>query len=551
MQVSFRNLVLMLLAFGCYSGSVFSNQKSEKLHICFFSLNTLTEIDELEKIINRMNRGLRTPSQVTVQEYQAKSSYPAKSFEKMIKKNVTCDGLVISGHHTGSYGGKRSWGSLKVGFIEKLSCNPKYQDWFLRVKSLWLQGCRTLGTREALTAAFHANRVSPHRQADGLEDQTIADLHTNFSDAFDQDDPLSSRYSRSFPSASIFGWTKSAPGREAGSSLSIPYHLTHIANLNGKTSQINELTKKSNFPFNPHKKNYSKSEAKSLWQAFWSLLGDKTRPTQEIIKEAWIRHGGGATQAFAFDNPDLNAYVSLVETQDEFLKGAKSLNCELYSEDLPRILRATETILKEKSLIRYSMNTILALLKVSPRDTSWQIRVRKELSKKLVSSSSLKDFLIKKIGNRSISMLRKLDYYSLYWRVYSRSKDLEKTIYEYSKTVLATDSRGKTDSVDFKSAYVETLFESQALPYAVNMELAYMTKKDSSPRVRAKLSEALRFVAPKLELLRLLRSLSTDRSDEVRIAAAQAAKILGGKALSVLRKLQKDKSPKVRESAGW
>ena len=152
----------------------------------------------------------------------------------MVESGVVCDGLVISGHHTGSFGGKRAKGSLSIDLMEELSCNPKYKALFNNVKGLWLQGCRTLGVSKIETtdtADFHTQRVGAVLDEDHLT-QSFSDLNIEFSATLDQDNPLSSRYLRVFPRATTFGWTKTAPGSKSRSQYSVPFHIAHMARLN-------------------------------------------------------------------------------------------------------------------------------------------------------------------------------------------------------------------------------------------------------------------------------------------------------------------------------
>ena len=180
--------------------------------------------------------------EIIVNEYQTEGSDPKQSFRKMLQSGARCEGLVVSGHHTGAFGGKRANGSLGIEFLEEMSCDPRYRDFFAGVKALWLQGCRTLGQKirpvdhahetpyNCTSADCHRERVGALLDEDHLT-QSFADLEMEFSATLDQDNPLSSRYLRAFPQSTIFGWTKTSPGERSGSQLSLPYHIAHIARL--------------------------------------------------------------------------------------------------------------------------------------------------------------------------------------------------------------------------------------------------------------------------------------------------------------------------------
>ena len=51
--------------------------------------------------------------------------------------------LLYPGHHAGDFAEKGK-GVLRLNFIEKLSCNPKYEKWFGNIKALYLHGCNTV-----------------------------------------------------------------------------------------------------------------------------------------------------------------------------------------------------------------------------------------------------------------------------------------------------------------------------------------------------------------------------------------------------------------------
>jgi hypothetical protein len=147
--------------------------------------------------------------------------------------------LVISRHHSESFGGKRTDGALALEQLENLSGDPKTKKWSHGVNALWLQGCRTLrvgkiqsdnADTDMFSADFHTNRVGAEREQDNLE-KSFQALNAEFSATLDQDNPLSSWYLRLFPLAKVFGWTQTAPGEKARAELSIPDHMAHIASL--------------------------------------------------------------------------------------------------------------------------------------------------------------------------------------------------------------------------------------------------------------------------------------------------------------------------------
>ena len=169
----------------------------------------------MENLVYKLNSS--SEETIQIQEFLTENGDPEEDFKKMVETKVQCDGLVISGHHTGSFGGKRAQGSLSLNFLEELSCEPETQEFFSHIKALWLQGCRTMGvgTIEAYEDPdYHTERVGAVLTEDHLE-QSFFDLNIEFSATLDQDNPLSSRYLRIFPRATAFGWTKTAPGEKS------------------------------------------------------------------------------------------------------------------------------------------------------------------------------------------------------------------------------------------------------------------------------------------------------------------------------------------------
>src|SRR3989338_8774141 len=98
--------------------------------LCYFSLNNEKEFQEAINFTERLNKV--SPRKIEVIEYlDPKAEIDTETaFRNMVESGVECDGLVISGHHTGAWGGKRAQGSLSIDFLENLACEEKHQAWF-------------------------------------------------------------------------------------------------------------------------------------------------------------------------------------------------------------------------------------------------------------------------------------------------------------------------------------------------------------------------------------------------------------------------------------
>src|SRR4051812_40223348 len=84
-------------------------------NICYFSLNKPDEQTIAKGFMDKLNA--ISSVKITVKEFQPDkatftkeeldkgAAVPNAAFKKMVESGTKCDGIVISGHHTGSYGG--------------------------------------------------------------------------------------------------------------------------------------------------------------------------------------------------------------------------------------------------------------------------------------------------------------------------------------------------------------------------------------------------------------------------------------------------------------
>ena len=421
---------------------------SEPFHICYFSLNNEKEFVEMQKFTNKINQ--HTLELVSVQEYLTEGELPEESFKKMVESGVRCDGLIISGHHTSTFKGKRSSGSLSIDFLETLSCDPKYSKWFTRVNALWLQGCRTLGTGEIIveesSANYHTMQVEEILEEDYLE-QSIAQLNIEFSATLDQDNPLSSRYLRIFPGATVFGWTKVAPGEKAGSQYSIPFHIAHISKL---------ISHQDAFP--------SDSPIQGAWtkestlQYLNSIIGvlDGSTQCQDLAVEAWKEHGKvqNQTTEYGFYNPALNAYKPLTETDGTILKTAHVYDCLFKNSQGQQFLKVLDEILKEPILIRYTYNSLLERLKTLKAEDP---NLYTQTINKLRSNVVIQDFLSKKLDDKNLGLLRKIDYFVFYEEIFGPTQKIIPTILKKVSQAFYNISSETPDGLDYKRTLLASL----------------------------------------------------------------------------------------------
>lgn len=413
---------------------------NEEAQICYFSLNNEKEFKVMENVVNRINQF--SQSKIKIHEYQLNLSNPEESFIHMAKE-AKCDGLVISGHHTGSFGGKRADGSLSVDFLEKLSCKPEFKDFFANIKALWLQGCRTMGVSkdatiepEELSADFHTIRVGEELDQDDLQ-QSILDLNIEFSATLDLNNPLSSRYLRVFPRASVFGWTATAPGINAKSEYSIPFHMAHISRLSGgpfiNPTEIKDpetATKFASIILNVLTSNHStKTESCSI--------------SPELMKKAWHDHGRkdytGTDLTFA--NSDLIAELPLILNKDESLKMAREIECIIsLGVDVKELTQIIKKVLDDPIVLGYSINRISELLKRYKENDLTSYSIISDLLKK---SDKFQYFLMEKISSDRTGILNKIDYLALIKEIYTdlNTTSIEKKLNDsFVQLVLKSDS---------------------------------------------------------------------------------------------------------------
>ena len=379
------------------------------LKICYISMNNEKEFQLTQSFVEKIQR-LAGKNLVTVEEFLEKGSNPEKTLEAMIEKKQICDGLVISGHHTGSFGGGRASGHLSVDFMERVSCEKNKSKWFEAVNSLWLQGCRTLGApgevgeQNINMAEFHANRVNAVRQEDGL-DQNQQQLAQEFSELLDTQTPYATRFMKSFPQARLYGWTKTAPGNHAGSERSLPFHIHNMAILSGDASTKTKIQD----PFDP---NMTSEQAEIYLNALIKLLQPpKAGSDIEASLKAWDAHGKPNRKLglVGFDNDDLASMPPLFGNGDPTLPKSRVLECNLRTGKTER-----ETVFNIDQILadpRYIALTFYTLKDVINRSGEGSSTYRTSIINQMNHNANLLNFLQEKLGSLHSSLVRKLEYY--------------------------------------------------------------------------------------------------------------------------------------------
>lgn len=480
-----------------------------QFNICYFSLNKEDEFEITKDFMNKLN--VSSGVQINVLEFlpdkstvkkkgnESDGNYgPNAFFKKMVESGTKCDGLVISGHHTYSYGGKRAFEkqNLEMEFMEKLSCDPKYAEFFRSINAVWLQGCRTLGVGTivagqedniAYNPEYHTGRVGTALIEDNLG-QDFAQLNTEFTNTLDQDNPLSSRYLRLFPAAKLFGWTKTAPGEKANSQYSMLYHIAHMSRA---MSSQNEFPKES--PLSPVLSADSVARYADSVLLALAQFSEKAKRCEEIATTAWTSHGSKrpGNDRYSYDNADLAALTSLNSAGNEALKTMKLIECRLKAAgqtgDLTLLHNVLDSLIARPDLIPYATNSIVDLRnqlldarlnrnedyaqnnRKSPEQRKTDAALAENLLDKMKTHPTIVGFLESKVKSKQLGLLRKIDFYRFYnlltgKKIPEVEADIEaKMLEEFRKPLPRTSQSERRLAMGFRRLLMESGFKNKVL----------------------------------------------------------------------------------------
>ena len=385
----------------------------EGINICCFTLNTNQECSHLKKLADNINK--KTNSKINVSEFMPNGFNPEIAFKAMIDNMINkkdsnknyCEGLIISGHHAGFWDGDKASEKLSLKFLEDLSCDPRYSDWFDNVKALWLQGCRTyrVGQDEKedyISANIH--RLTPERLIDNIE-ASISEIEQGFSFILDRENPLSLKYLRFFNNATVWGWEESAPGEKSGSWQSILHHIANMIKSRYKTPDITEKLKTN---ITSNKLTPIQLEACS------NILDGLMYGKQEIIcpeesTKAWKEHWQGAYGLLPLLLNSQN-----VHPEAQSLLNAKKNNCTLFRSNNPEeLINTVEDILKDSKSLGFGFNSIIEMLSRLENDSeNFAPNPHLSIMSKLRNNKNVQDFLWKKLTSKK-GFLSKIEYYGI------------------------------------------------------------------------------------------------------------------------------------------
>lgn len=447
----------LLLASRAFAGA----GAEEPVRICYFSLNNEKEFVEMQKFTARLNK--HSSQRIEVVEFvdESKKMNAEELFTEMCSSGVRCDGLVLSGHHTGSWSGDRASGSLSLEHIEKMACDPRCSNWFTNINALWLQGCETLKDEVVETADARGRRVGAHRRRHSSGDiQDLAQLQREYSATLDKDNPLSSRYMRVAPKATIFGWTAIAPGEKWHSEYSIPYHIAHT---------IKRLRKQRRAT-NPVKGDINDREALRYTEVMLAILTapEGEKGCEEAAIKGWYSHGHAARGEPGFIQPEIAAYGALHSSSNQALLDAKLNQCLFMDPSrADEILVAVDKVLEDEAAIGYNFNGIWGLVQNLRKDLKkpGHLELYTSLMEKL-KHPKIKTFMQDNLNDKATATLVKIDYYAFYRDVSETADpDVEsKLLAKAEKELLHKPKADEAlDTLYFKKSVLDSLIKNGLL----------------------------------------------------------------------------------------
>lgn len=354
--------------------SLFPDGKLEgaTARLCYFSFNNAREYSTTKRLVAHLNA--HSPIQIEVVEFVQDDANIKKSLLAAMRSGTMCDGIVLSGHHRGKFWGDRSSGSMKAGFLEEQSCRVGNAAWFAHVKALWLEGCNT-GRQNLLNPEIdpedkiHGSPLNYIRAR--LDFSDMEDSLDDIADAMDEnlnEENLAKEYMRIFPYATVMGWTDKSPGEKAGSHYSFPYFLAQIVRI---------VDEDPRFLQNPMRGKLTPDSARRYSEALYSVLtrdpyeNRDGRPdllaSEDTFIKAWRDHSN-VKYPYAFDNPSIAGYRSLVNNDNELLRQSTAMRCVLDQEndEAESVGGTISYLVRNETLTPIASQLLLAVAQAAP-----------------------------------------------------------------------------------------------------------------------------------------------------------------------------------------
>ena len=434
----------------------------EKPRFCFFSFNGEDEskglcrrLWELETnadadISNKNCETLpvRYRDKIEIKEYYAdtlsaepSSEKTAPSVEDQFREmtNEQCSALMISGLHAGYFTGKKtdpenrspSHSALTLDFLEKFSCHndENCKAWFNGIKMLHLHGAQTWGVDSSSVQTKNTDQRMKELREDFSEDEwnssRLAYLNREYANTVDKGNPLSHRYLRIFPNASVLAWSDKSVTIENDSLDTL---LAHFQNLS-KAYNVNQRAGED-------------VKLPAGFNAFLNFLNPDTKFRHEDVCEAWER----VDDRYEDESVETKAgFITDAETNDKarelgcaFSNAVDSGNTEdirtalLGSENSPGGILGESDIEKKKQYIHQNLNRFFrALHSKSPLEEEQ----KQEIISTLKESEDVKQIFEDQIATENLGVVRRADYLNLYQRIYGNTDQISNLEAGLFKTV--------------------------------------------------------------------------------------------------------------------
>ena len=412
---------LSLLFFTFLGFSYLLGGATETSNICYFSLS---ERPAEASVTDSGNK------KVEIIEYYTDNNTPQESFKKMINSGKKCDGLVISGHHIGSWYGDKVEGGhlLTLDFIEKISCKPEYKDFFKNIKSLWLDGCNTspkghlksqsYRTADNLTAGY----INAH-EATKRHNQFIS---YSYGDVLDRHTPLSSRYLRSFPNAQVYGFSNKAPSEENKAMVTKEGKRAYWNLIQNHIRKLGSHIRKLNLAIEADIEVNKKISDIEVGIKAISSMSNPCSPLDIAIQnksaEIWNQESGSGNSASHGNKATRKIGCDLVNAKKDLEKNPTS------KEAKRKILEALKQI-ESKEQYHHLFNNIFETYKLAHKssDDNFFTNVHSILKGTPTQPNiPFKSSLTEKIDSKFNSSIRRIDHLKFYEYLYGRDEAFEK-----------------------------------------------------------------------------------------------------------------------------
>lgn len=505
-------LILLITAHGSFA---------KDYYLSYLSLNNEKEFPATQSFFEKLNKNT-LGYHFYVREFLNQGENPKKAFEKMLKDTKPSHGLVISGHHTKGFEGKRSsWQELSISDIEEFSCQPKYFNRFLEIRALWLQGCRT--HRVTLN-----NQTSETKSFENFE-KSFDNVNLNYSEVIDEGNPLSLRFSNSFLKSYTFGWSEMAPGEQNQSSHSLPFHIAHLA------SRLNKGDLFENPLDSIWKLKTTNAYAKAL---AYLLSGEADREKSQYPSLAWTDHGNGEHHKYAYNNPHLKGTIPYSFSDEKSLKDFQKLYCELKSKPT---VSAVKELIEKPYLFALSFPLIYDLL-LSDGERGG------EIIRTLKRSKLFKDYILSEVSSDDIGLVLKVRYYTIMQRLWNlESKKIDEKLISHLEKLIKNDS-GNYEFAD----YIQSLMLDFSNAFSKEKVLEAWLMIANKAKGETLKVLAMNYLGRNREekALKVFIKLFSDKTKMVSQFALKAINSYQQNEITkVLHKLSKDEDPRVRDNA--